>query len=590
METGKNVKQDVSEKLKQISSKTINTEDINKLKNTVPILRQISSENQKTPAFAKLVKLMLEMANVKYDPAKKYELMYKIIEIGNLMELLLLDNVQKEANAETLKKIPLDKSFSTLEFNQQFSIFKSARNIVADGVHMINEERTTDYLQNYSRLCRGENVAGFFGDQHSWFKLINRSLDKKTLLASGDQNRINKIFNQLVYFLYKSHELMLDKNVQGAIMALIAAADCARDIKRSGLLLEIKNDSVLAILTNLRQDLAHIYKDDYDEEQFRKKVSKEVSEKSIQSYVASIAREAKSLKVTIDVSSYKKDSASKQGSPRAYEEEVLQALAPKIPPSPNLFKSPGGFSDRGRVSEREPEQKYKREKSSSEKTETEKDKDKGEKDRSSRIRLDSERVIDTGKDKNSKKEKEYNPKKRTEDVKEESSKKDHEKKQKKQRKEYSSHREDELKYHQEDDPDKDQGFGEGVSGHKHFSRSTGYTGLPVYSAVKSRSSSTQRDDRNVKKTALKEHEFYGQVPGKIVQSLNISRDRKRDWESVESRSTKSDKEPSSHLQDHETPKETKDKSKSLKAEPETKPLVNAAETISLGTSHRKKPF
>jgi hypothetical protein len=56
------------------------------------------------------------MANTQYDPARKYELMYKIINIGNLIESLPLNIKIK----------------STMK-----GLFKIARNIVSDAFHTL---------------------------------------------------------------------------------------------------------------------------------------------------------------------------------------------------------------------------------------------------------------------------------------------------------------------------------------------------------------------------------------------------------------------------------------------------------------------
>ncbi len=114
------------------------------------------------------------------------------------------------------------------------------------------------------------------------------------------------------------------------------------------------------------------------------------------------------------------------------------------------------------------------------------------------------------------------------------SKKEKEEKDRKKTKQGSlSHKEDEYKFHKRDqhDPDNDPGMG-GSTRRDNSTLSSGYSGSsgqPKGTSEKRDSSSQQYKGGNVKTTTVKELEQKGELSEKIVQSLNASTGKKRDW-------------------------------------------------------------
>ena len=69
------------------------------LKARIPLLQKMKQDD---PRFGVLIRLLQDIASKPYDPSHKYQLMFKIIEIGNVFEILCKD-IENKKPAEIAK-------------------------------------------------------------------------------------------------------------------------------------------------------------------------------------------------------------------------------------------------------------------------------------------------------------------------------------------------------------------------------------------------------------------------------------------------------------------------------------------------------
>jgi hypothetical protein len=288
-------------------------EDILRLKAIFPFLKDLDNSNEN---FIKLVVLLKEMARVQYETASKYQLMYKMVTIGSLVEYLFpkIKVISPADKAQECKDGSDVKDWSAV---QQYALFQIARNCAADFSHVFYEQQTRELIENFSVLCRGVCNSNFWVTKNGFG---NKATDGKKLkeffLEGGEigKKRVNKLFCQMGYFLVKAKDFLAKKDYDSACMALIAAGKCGRNFNRTTLN-PVKIDSITADLMNICNALAHPYGQAYNQEKFIGVLEKT----NIQGSLEKLENEAKSTGNPIDLPSYCKKRDAKDDSPRAYD-------------------------------------------------------------------------------------------------------------------------------------------------------------------------------------------------------------------------------------------------------------------------------
>jgi hypothetical protein len=290
----------------------VRPEDFLLVKTAFPLLKSLDNSNSN---FIKLVVHLKEMAKVNYDTAAKYQLMYKIVAVGSLLEDLF-PNLKLKSPADKVQECKDGSAVKDLDAEQQFGLFQVARNCTADFSHIFYEKETRDLIENFSALCRGVCNSSFWVNLNSFGNRATDGKKLKTFFSEGDEKgrkRVNKLFCQMGYFLMKAKILLDKKDYDGACLALIAAGNCGRNFNRSTLK-TVKVDSITAYLINIRTPLSHVFGQAYNEEKFIDTLVK----MDILGYLAKLENEAKRIGNPIDLQSYYQK-REKDESPRAYD-------------------------------------------------------------------------------------------------------------------------------------------------------------------------------------------------------------------------------------------------------------------------------
>lgn len=280
--------------LKKTSNVDVTSEELIKMQENVPLLKLA---NNKDPNFIILIKLIKEMSDATYVSHKKYALMYKIMQIGNLLKGLLDESITKDATAGTLKTFEDNTPLQKLLPQQQFALFNVNRNIAADFFPLLYESKMKLFIENFIRLCKGIGNSSNLADLNSSFNKITRgeNLKKSLIDSTAGQTVSDKLINQMGYFLLKANHLMEKENdFDGACMALIASGSCGRIYNRGG----VKPQKAAAVLANIRESISP-YINEYDEKQARLIINDTLKEESIRQRIKDIETQCNSKGVNI---------------------------------------------------------------------------------------------------------------------------------------------------------------------------------------------------------------------------------------------------------------------------------------------------
>lgn len=309
---------------------TSNVPSIEDLKAKIPLLQKMKQDD---PRFKTLIGLLQEMASSSYDPAKKYRMMFKIIEIGNLFEILAKEiAVTNPKPLEVVKTCKNDVALGDLNLNQQLSLFQLARFIPADNFHAMYEDQAKALVDNFIRLCNGRCISETLINIDAIFYPLTTGKKIKKILYEGNKGKsVNKLFCQMGYYLKKAEDFIKMGNHEAAAMALIAAGNCGRNYNITGLN-PVKKDSVTAELYGLRTKYAHIYSDEKDEQTLSERLRKLVESGQIAQQINQIKEEAKHMGNPVDIDTYysQKESSSASESPKAYTKDVLRDPASTV--------------------------------------------------------------------------------------------------------------------------------------------------------------------------------------------------------------------------------------------------------------------
>ncbi len=293
--------------------KTIN------VKQLIPLLQQIDYVNEKE-LFEKLTSLLTEMIVLQYEASKKYGILWKVVEIGNLIEILLPEKIKNEATANIFQTQDKNKQqLAELSNKQQWYLFKTCRNIVADGFYVLYGEEIERFYQHFTQLLQGQNIFNEISTLNANLNKYSRGKQVKKLGESADVRE--KLLNQMCFFLQRSKNFIGENNIKAAMMAFVAAGSCARtanimQIFQKGTL----GGGTMAVLSDARANLAHFTKADALEEQLNKSI--QGIDPHIGEYIDKIRDAAKTVNCVVDIEQYiRKETEQVDGStssPRAY--------------------------------------------------------------------------------------------------------------------------------------------------------------------------------------------------------------------------------------------------------------------------------
>lgn len=278
-----------------------------------PMLQKIDGQNED---FIQLVSLIKEMANAKYEPPIKYQLICRIVKIGNLLKKLLPE-LKTKSSVDTLANCLDGTPTQELNHHQQWAVLYLARNIAADFFHVLYEKKISTFIEDFSALVKGTCSPVFLSTLHVEGNDATRGKDVKKYLSDEveGKKRINKLLCQIGYFLMKAQVFFNENNIECACMALIGAGSCARDFNFSTLNPK-KNGSVMAELATIRSNLSHIFEEEYNDAEFIQKLKD--YNMGIPNYLFLLENEAKLMGNPIDCKAYYEAFVASE-SPRAYD-------------------------------------------------------------------------------------------------------------------------------------------------------------------------------------------------------------------------------------------------------------------------------
>lgn len=109
-----------------------------------PFLKHIASAKDLQP----IVQLIEKISTAEYEPSIKYNLLWDVIQLVTLIEAHLPATLTDKTTLELLDTVkPTSKFCSELTDQQQWCLFKIARNIVADSFHIIYEDKTKYFAE-----------------------------------------------------------------------------------------------------------------------------------------------------------------------------------------------------------------------------------------------------------------------------------------------------------------------------------------------------------------------------------------------------------------------------------------------------------
>ena len=185
------------------------------MKQRFPFLRAIDDRNKH---YQKLVVLIHEVEKTDPTRVEKYELLYKVVKIGNLVQALLGDSTEN--------LLVSDIGFQELSPLQQAGQFRLSRNLAGHFGHILYEADARSFLRDFVSLCQGKNISQALAPLGDLTKKIKRSRD--LVKAINSDERLLKLLAQLIYFLNKSKQLV-EISSDGAALAFTLACDCAKD-------------------------------------------------------------------------------------------------------------------------------------------------------------------------------------------------------------------------------------------------------------------------------------------------------------------------------------------------------------------------
>jgi hypothetical protein len=230
----------------------------------LPFLRKLR-ETQETMGdnyFALLIHFFKKFSESEEDlkltenPQKRYELLFNIIEMGNLIDAMRLIEKCKEMESKTSNTH--DKDDIQICSGILLTL-KRYRNVVADGYHAYSTQVSADiipFFQHFFKVLgashssqrfshtRADFKESMFGTKEE-FRRVNTQEEIYNFISSnGDKEKakikITTLLEGIKYFVDKARALHRDGKKDCASLYFIAAANCARDLENYFIVKSVK--------------------------------------------------------------------------------------------------------------------------------------------------------------------------------------------------------------------------------------------------------------------------------------------------------------------------------------------------------------
>lgn len=176
--------------------------------------------------------------NLDTNPQKRYELLFNIVEMGNLIDAMRL--------LETCEA--LEKSNPDAKKCKDFLLtLKRFRNVVADGYHAYSTQTSAEMIppirnffislgNDYQNASLTKQLKKFNSAMYKFktrFEKINGPEEVYNYITDGRQEKekVETLFGGIKYFLDKASDLFHEGQLDCAILYFIAAGNCARDFE-----------------------------------------------------------------------------------------------------------------------------------------------------------------------------------------------------------------------------------------------------------------------------------------------------------------------------------------------------------------------
>jgi len=221
----------------------------------LPVLRKLreQQESMGDNYFALLIHFFKKFSQLHADlqlnknPQLRYELLFNIIEMGNLISTMRLVEICEEMERNPSNRHERDDIQICLGI---LRTLKRYRNVVADGYHVYSSKVSADIIPQFQdfftglaathptqRFSQARNTfkESMF-DTKEEFRHVNTPDEIFDFISSGGDKAAEKLnictlLDGIEYFLDKSATLYHDDKKNCASLYFIAAANCARDLE-----------------------------------------------------------------------------------------------------------------------------------------------------------------------------------------------------------------------------------------------------------------------------------------------------------------------------------------------------------------------
>jgi hypothetical protein len=278
------------EEIKEFIQKSSQKEsdEFTDVKKIFPFLKDINEDNPGLILFVSLIRNFQNINQKIEFHEKKYELMYKIIQVGNCVEYMFGNDFKNNESKKVLEECENKEiNLSDTPYKTQIAFFKYARNISADYFHLLYKSKTDDFLNHFTRLCtKGRANSKEFVEINNDIYKYTKGTNVGTFFSRGGKAVMEKWINQTLYFSDKCDDFMKNNDYNSANMAIIAMRNCGRSYNFSGKNPNSEN-SIFATMGNIRGKVSHMdntidndnkYVLEFDSKETKKELLKEFNE------------------------------------------------------------------------------------------------------------------------------------------------------------------------------------------------------------------------------------------------------------------------------------------------------------------------
>jgi hypothetical protein len=221
----------------------------------LPFLRKLR-EDQKTTGnnyFALLIHFFKKFSDLeanldlKKNPQQRYELLFNIIEMGNLISTMRLVEKCEELKSKARDRHERDDIQICTDI---LLTLKRYRNVVADGYHAYSTQISADIIPFFQHFFKELSIShstqrfsqtreafkeSMFGTKEE-FRQVNTPEEIYRFISSDGDKQTKKLnictlLDGIKYFLDKAAALYRENKKDCASLYFIAAANCARDLE-----------------------------------------------------------------------------------------------------------------------------------------------------------------------------------------------------------------------------------------------------------------------------------------------------------------------------------------------------------------------